>query len=76
MREGHVTALNRAGLEEATCECYGVIRRQLQNWEGRIPVSPVAYRLPTCAVLLLGQRGVGRLVDGECTGSRKLGGAL
>jgi len=31
---GHVTILNRPGLEEATCECYGVIRQQLENWQG------------------------------------------
>jgi CRP-like cAMP-binding protein len=31
---GHVTVLDRAGLEEATCECYGAIRRQLQDWQG------------------------------------------
>jgi CRP-like cAMP-binding protein len=31
---GQVTVLDRAGLEEATCECYGAIRRQLENWQG------------------------------------------
>jgi len=31
---GHVTILNRPGLEEATCECYGVMRQQLENWQG------------------------------------------
>ncbi len=30
---GHVTILNRPGLEEATCECYGVIKQQLENWQ-------------------------------------------
>jgi CRP-like cAMP-binding protein len=30
---GHVTILNRPGLEEATCECYGVMRRQLESWQ-------------------------------------------
>ena len=31
---GRVTVLDRAGLEEATCECYGAIRQQLENWQG------------------------------------------
>lgn len=30
---GSVTILNRAGLEEACCECYEVINRQLTNWK-------------------------------------------
>ena len=34
---GHVTILNRPGLEEATCECYEVIRRQLENWQRESP---------------------------------------
>ncbi len=29
---GHVTILNQLGLEEAACECYGVIKQQLENW--------------------------------------------
>ena len=28
---GHVTIKNRAGLEEATCECYGVVRKEFQR---------------------------------------------
>ena len=27
-RHGHVTVLDRAGLEGASCECYGAVRRQ------------------------------------------------
>jgi CRP-like cAMP-binding protein len=30
---GHVSILDRKGLEEACCECYGVIKQQLENWE-------------------------------------------
>ena len=29
---GHVSIRNRKGLEKASCECYGVIQRQLENW--------------------------------------------
>jgi CRP-like cAMP-binding protein len=31
-RRGAVSILNRAGLEEACCECYNVIQRQLETW--------------------------------------------
>jgi len=30
---GHVSILDRNGLEEACCECYGVIKHQLANWK-------------------------------------------
>jgi len=30
---GHVTVLDRPGLENACCECYGVIKQHLKNWE-------------------------------------------
>jgi CRP-like cAMP-binding protein len=30
---GHVSILDRKGLEEACCECYGVIKQQLENWK-------------------------------------------
>jgi CRP-like cAMP-binding protein len=29
---GYVSVLDRKALEEASCECYGVIRRQLESW--------------------------------------------
>ena len=29
---GHVSVVNREALENASCECYGVIRRQLEKW--------------------------------------------
>jgi hypothetical protein len=29
---GHVSIINRAELENACCECYGVIQQQLQRW--------------------------------------------
>ena len=29
---GHVSILDRKGLETASCECYGIIRQQLANW--------------------------------------------
>jgi hypothetical protein len=25
---GHITALNRAGLEERSCECYAVVKKE------------------------------------------------
>jgi CRP-like cAMP-binding protein len=30
---GNVTILNRQKLEEAACDCYGVVQRQLKDWE-------------------------------------------
>jgi CRP-like cAMP-binding protein len=30
---GHVSILNREALQTACCECYGVIRQQLNRWE-------------------------------------------
>lgn len=35
-RRGHLTVLDRSGLEIHVCECYGVVKREL----GRIAVSP------------------------------------
>lgn len=29
---GHVSILNQAGLENASCECYKVIQQQLERW--------------------------------------------
>ena len=28
-RRGHISVLNRKGLETHTCECYGVVRKEL-----------------------------------------------
>jgi CRP-like cAMP-binding protein len=30
-RRGHITVLNRAGLERNTCECYGVVKKELSR---------------------------------------------
>jgi len=30
---GSVTILDRLGLEEAACDCYGIVQRQLNEWE-------------------------------------------
>ena len=32
---GSVTILNRPGLEEAACDCYGIVQRQLREWEAQ-----------------------------------------
>jgi len=29
---GQVAIANRKGLEEASCECYGVIQKQMEKW--------------------------------------------
>jgi CRP-like cAMP-binding protein len=31
-KRGHITVLNRRGLEEACCECYGVVRHELESY--------------------------------------------
>jgi CRP-like cAMP-binding protein len=31
---GSITVLNRKKLEEAACDCYGIVQQQLKNWEG------------------------------------------
>jgi len=41
-RRGHISVLNRAGLEKHTCECYGVVKREAHRLmsDGRLrPVS-------------------------------------
>jgi CRP-like cAMP-binding protein len=30
-RRGHISVLNRAGLETAACECYGVVKKELDR---------------------------------------------
>jgi hypothetical protein len=30
-RRGHITALDRPGLESRTCECYSVVKKELQR---------------------------------------------
>jgi hypothetical protein len=40
-RRGHITVLDRAGLEEHVCECYGVVKKEF----GRL-LSDVRHRQP------------------------------
>jgi Crp-like helix-turn-helix protein len=30
---GHVTILNRKRLEDAACDCYGIVQKQLADWD-------------------------------------------
>jgi hypothetical protein len=30
---GSITVLNRKKLEEAACDCYGIVQQQLKHWE-------------------------------------------
>jgi CRP-like cAMP-binding protein len=30
-RRGHISVLNRAGLEKTTCECYGVVKKEFER---------------------------------------------
>jgi hypothetical protein len=38
-RRGHIAVLNRAGLERHACECYGVVKKELERLQ-----SDVLYR--------------------------------
>ncbi len=35
-RRGHITVLNRAGLERHTCECYGVVKAELKRLQNDV----------------------------------------
>ena len=37
---GHITVLDRAGLEKRSCECYAVVKRE---YDRLLPVKPAAY---------------------------------
>jgi CRP-like cAMP-binding protein len=41
---GCVSILTRKGLEDACCECYGVIRQQLENWRRESQYVALPYR--------------------------------
>ncbi|MCX4149879.1 MULTISPECIES: Crp/Fnr family transcriptional regulator [Paraburkholderia] len=48
MRRGHITVLDREGLEEHACECYGIVKREFRRLllasaaekEGATPIAP------------------------------------
>jgi len=33
---GSVTILNRKKLEDAACDCYGIIQRQIEQWDAEV----------------------------------------
>ena len=35
-RRGHITVLNRAGLERHTCECYGMVKAELKRLQNDV----------------------------------------
>src|SRR4029453_2314817 len=37
-RRGHIAVLERAGLDERTCECYGVVRNEYTRLFAEVPV--------------------------------------
>lgn len=37
-RRGHIAILSRAGLEERTCECYGVVKREVERLLSDVPL--------------------------------------
>jgi CRP-like cAMP-binding protein len=62
-RRGHIQVLDRRGLEQHSCECYGVVQRayaQLRHGSTAWPQSPAAERLSqgeaALAAALTGQR--------------------
>jgi CRP-like cAMP-binding protein len=45
---GHITILDRRGMEEATCECYRVVREELENYlTAIVPVPQLRAALST-----------------------------
>jgi hypothetical protein len=38
-RRGHISVLNRSGLEEHTCECYAIVKKEMDRL-----LSDVQYR--------------------------------
>lgn len=45
---GHLTVLDRPGLEQTSCECYGVVRQELESY-----LTTIAPHLPGPAALSL-----------------------
>lgn len=43
-RRGHITVLDRAGLEERVCECYGVVRKEFDRLLPHVATEP-SHRL-------------------------------
>jgi CRP-like cAMP-binding protein len=41
---GRITVVNRKGLEEASCECYGTMRDEISRSLGRLPKEPKVKR--------------------------------
>ena len=39
-RRGEVEILNKAKLEETSCECYEIIQQQIEKWRSESPIVP------------------------------------
>jgi CRP-like cAMP-binding protein len=45
-RRGHISVIDRAALEQRTCECYGMLRKE---WTRLVPEAPQAWRVQQTA---------------------------
>jgi hypothetical protein len=48
-RRGHISVLERAGLESGVCECYGVVRQEMRRLLDSTALWPELRRGPSAA---------------------------